>query len=57
MFVTKFASDLMDRVVGLRYREVVLKPGSSKEGMEIMREFLGREANAEAWYREIGMVV
>jgi len=47
----------MDRTVGLRYREIVLKPGSSRGGMEIMAEFLGREPNAEAWYRDIGMVV
>ena len=43
----------MSREVGMRYRKTVLEPGGSRNGMEILEEFLGRKPNALARYREL----
>ena len=52
--MTMFEKDPMDREVGLRYRKIMLEPGSSKDGMEMMTEFLGRMPNADARSKELG---
>lgn len=43
--------DLMTPGIARRYREVVFLPGSSKPASAVVREFLGRPFNADAWER------
>jgi thimet oligopeptidase len=43
--------DLMAADVARRYRDVVFAPGSAKPADELVRDFLGRPFNADAWER------
>jgi thimet oligopeptidase len=43
------ASNLLDPVMGRKYKETVLAPGGSKPAAELIRAFLGRPFNAAAW--------
>ena len=41
--------------LGRRYRAAILEPCASKGGEEMLRDFLGREPNADAFFRDIGL--
>ncbi|KAF2725902.1 putative zinc metallo proteinase [Polychaeton citri CBS 116435] len=56
MFHTVFEPDPMDREQGLRYRRTVIGKGSSEDEMKMMTDFLGRPPNAEALYKELGLI-
>jgi metallopeptidase MepB len=55
MFHTVFAHDPMNGAEGRRYRHTVLEKGGSREEMESLTEFLGREPNQDAFLRELGL--
>ncbi|CZR65451.1 related to metallopeptidase MepB [Phialocephala subalpina] len=55
LFTEMFEEDPMSKSVGMRYRETVLQRGGSRNGMELMEQFLGRKPNAGARYRELGL--
>ena len=55
MFYSVFAKDPMDGKEGRRYRHAVLERGGSRDEMESLKEFLGREPRSEAFYRELGL--
>lgn len=50
---TAFAADRLDPVVGMRYRSTVLSQGSQKPPAELVRDFLGRETNAKAFFDDL----
>lgn len=53
---TKFEKNgLLNEEWGMRYRTMILEQGSSKDEMELIKTFLGREPNEEAFYRKIGI--
>ena len=45
----------MDPAEGRRYRKLVLGKGGSIEEIELLKEFLGREPNTEAFYKDLGL--
>ena len=47
---TAFAADKLDAGVGKRYRERVLGQGAQKPAPELVKEFLGRESNSQAFF-------
>lgn len=47
---TPFAADKLDAAVGKRYRDAVLSRGAEKPAPELVRDFLGRDSNANAFY-------
>ncbi|EIW81394.1 metallopeptidase MepB [Coniophora puteana RWD-64-598 SS2] len=53
MYNTMFKEDPLDPEKGRRYREKVLLPGSTKDEEELLADFLGRPANAEAFSHEL----
>lgn len=53
IYYTHFKSDPMNVQSGLRYRDVILKNGGSKEILDILEELLGREPNSNAFLEEI----
>ncbi|KAI0372212.1 Metalloprotease [Pilatotrama ljubarskyi] len=53
MYATVFKPDPLDPARGRLYREKVILPGSSKDEMELLKDFLGREPNAEAFVRQL----
>jgi len=45
--------DPMNPEAGCRYRSMVLEPGASKPEADILRGYLGRNANGDAYYNEL----
>ncbi|GJM92282.1 hypothetical protein PR202_ga08735 [Eleusine coracana subsp. coracana] len=47
LFVSKFKDDLLNQHAGLRFRNKVLAPGGSKDPLEIITNYLGREPSLQ----------
>ena len=58
LYVSKFASGnrQFSPLAGREYREKVLGPGGSIDAADILRQYLGREPNMEAFFKLKGMV-
>ncbi|KAI8638674.1 hypothetical protein BD408DRAFT_422639 [Parasitella parasitica] len=52
MFFSKFEEDTLSPEVGYSYRKNILEKGSSKDGMDLLKAFLGREPSSDAFMRE-----
>ncbi|KAI8353351.1 hypothetical protein BD560DRAFT_408324 [Blakeslea trispora] len=52
MFFSKFEKDTLSPEVGYSYRKNILERGGSKDGMDLLVDFLGREPSSEAFMRE-----
>lgn len=48
-FLTAFGDDLMNNGVAARYRQSVLEPGGTSDAADLVREFLGRDYNFDAY--------
>jgi oligopeptidase A len=55
MFSVFEEEGILNPEVGKRYREFILAQGGNEEPMELVKKFLGREPNAEAFYRSLGL--
>ena len=47
--------DIMSPEVGGRYRKLILEQGNMRESIDLLREFLGREPNSDAFFKKIGI--
>lgn len=52
---TAFARDRLDAATGRRYRDTVLAGGGQRAPQELVRRFLGRNGNAEAFFRSLAL--
>ncbi|ORY91930.1 hypothetical protein BCR43DRAFT_497509 [Syncephalastrum racemosum] len=52
MFFSKFEEDTLSPKVGYAYRKHILEKGSSEDGMDLLKAFLGREPSSDAFMRE-----
>ncbi|KAF8571970.1 hypothetical protein P879_01102 [Paragonimus westermani] len=41
--------------VGLEYRQKILQPGGTKDAMDMLRDFLGREPESKAFFKLLGI--
>lgn len=53
IFYSHFKGEPMNEEKGLKYRDVILKPGGSLEILDILEELLGRQPNSEAFLQEL----
>ncbi|BAB90533.1 endopeptidase-like protein [Oryza sativa Japonica Group] len=49
LFASKFKDDLLNQHAGLRFRNKVLAPGGSKNPLDIISDYLGREPSLQAF--------
>jgi thimet oligopeptidase len=57
MFTRFEAAGLLDRATGMHYRHTILERGGSVDGDVLVRDFLGREPNTDAFLRDLGLEV
>jgi thimet oligopeptidase len=55
MFSLFEKNGILDPKTGMRYRTTILANGSTKDELQMVREFLGREPNQEAFFRSLGV--
>lgn len=55
MFSKFNQKDLTSPVMGARYRRDILSQGGMKDAMDLLRDFLGREPNNEAFFKRLGI--
>ncbi|HAN18788.1 MAG: hypothetical protein A2X13_06985 [Bacteroidetes bacterium GWC2_33_15] len=55
MFSVFRQNGVMDKETGIRLRKTVLEKGSTRDELEIVKEFLGREPGQEAFLKSIGL--
>ncbi|WP_026462036.1 M3 family metallopeptidase [Adhaeribacter aquaticus] len=55
MFSVFEKNGIMDQKTGLRYRNLILASGSSRDEFDLVKEFLGREPNQQAFLKSLGL--
>lgn len=56
MFFTRFFREgILNSKTGADYRACILQPGGSRDASEMIRNFLGRDPNQEAFLKSIGL--
>jgi len=53
MYAAVFKEDPLSPKAGQRYRDEILKPGGSRDEIDSLKAFLGREPNANAFIEQI----
>lgn len=57
MFTRFEAAGVLDGNTGSEYRRKILERGGTVDGDELVRDFLGREPNSDAFLRELGLEI
>ncbi len=57
MFSIFDKNGIMDKATGLKYRDIILANGSSRDELEMVIEFLGRQPSQDAFFKAIGLDV
>ena len=46
---------ILDPNTGFRYRKIILEKGGTVDPLELVKEFLGRDPNSDAFLRSMGI--
>ena len=57
MFSVFDKNGIMDKATGIRYRDIILANGSSRDELDMVVEFLGRQPSQDAFFKAIGLEV
>ena len=53
---SRFAEEgVLSTEVGMAYRRKVLEPGGTKDAIDLLQDFLGREPRSDAFLRKLGL--
>ena len=55
MFSLFEENGVLDQETGSRYRDIILAKGSSQDELELVKEFLGRDPQNEAFLKSLGL--
>ena len=55
MFSVFETNGILNPDIGLKYRKIILEKGGTVDPFELVKEFLGREPNSEAFLRSMGI--
>jgi len=55
MFSVFDEKGIMDKATGIRYRDIILGKGATEPEIDLVKEFLGREPNQDAFLRSLGL--
>jgi thimet oligopeptidase len=55
MFSIFKKNGIMDQKTGIRYRDIILARGASEDPMNLVKDFLGREPNQDAYLKDLGL--
>ena len=55
MFSEFEKNGILDKETGKRYRDIILAKGSTEKEIDLVKEFLGREPNNEAFLKSLGL--
>ena len=55
MFTRFEREGLLNSTTGGDYRRFILESGSMREALDLLRDFLGREPNSEAFFKKLGI--
>ncbi|UOQ65495.1 M3 family metallopeptidase [Hymenobacter volaticus] len=55
MFSVFEKNGVMDQKTGLRYRDLILAKGGTDDEYQLVKSFLGREPNQEAFFKSLGL--
>jgi oligopeptidase A len=55
MFSIFRKNGIMDQQTGIRYRDIILARGASDDPMNLVKDFLGRQPNDEAYLKDLGL--
>ena len=53
MFTRFRTAGLLDPALGMQYRKLILERGNMVDAIDILREFLGRDPNTEAFFKKL----
>lgn len=55
MYATKFKQDPLSHIAGMAYRRAILEPGATLDGMDMLKNFLGRPPRTDAFFEVFGI--
>ena len=55
MFSIFKSEGILNPKTGLRYRQIILEKGGTEEPIDLVKKFLGREPNSDAFLRSMGI--
>ena len=55
MFSVFEKTGILNATTGKRYRDIILAKGGSSDEFELVKQFLGREPNQEAFFKSLGV--
>ena len=55
MFNKMFKDNVLSTEMGMRYRKKILEPGSTKDGIDLLKDFLGESPSDKYFFEEINI--